>query len=103
MYRIRSKYGGSPCFHIKDDTMIYRGTLGSPMHQFKTLPSAGTDQDPSGSYSPTEPFYEVPKYGDDDPKSSSASRCRFNKSPFWTKFLDSTNPRAIKTHFYTCR
>ena len=69
---MRSKYGGTPCFHIKDDTMIYRGTLGSPVNPFKTLP--GSDQEQSaGSYSPTEPFYEVPKYGDDDPKSSSTS------------------------------
>ena len=70
---MRSKYGGTPCFHIKDDTMIYRGALGSPINPFKTLP-AGSDPEPSaGSYSPSEPFYEVPKYGDDDPKSSSAS------------------------------
>ncbi len=72
MYTMRSKYGGTPCFHIKDDTMIYRGTLGSPTGPFKTLPVSEPDQ--SGSYSPTEPFYEVPKYGDEDPKSSSASR-----------------------------
>ena len=68
---MRSKFVGTPCFHIKDDTMIYRGTLGSPINPFKTLP--GSQQDQPGSYSPTEPFYEVPKYGDEDPKSSSAS------------------------------
>lgn len=70
---MRSKFGGTPCFHIKDDTMIYRGALGSPINPFKTLPAVSDPEPSAGSYSPSEPFYEVPKYGDDDPKSSSAS------------------------------
>ena len=37
---MKSKYGGTPCFHIKDDTMIYRGTLGTPVGPFKVLPGS---------------------------------------------------------------
>ena len=40
LFQMKSKYGGTPCFHIKDDTMIYRGTLGTPVGPFKVLPGS---------------------------------------------------------------
>jgi len=100
---MREKFG-QPCFHIKDDTMIYRGTLGSPLEPFKTLTSS--DPEASGSYSPTEPFYEVPKYGDEDPKSSSASSgSKYSSSGYvgselWENDFFSNNTPTPMVHCY---
>jgi Leucine-rich repeat (LRR) protein len=64
-WRRDSKFVGTPCLHIKDDTMIYRGTLN--FHQNPLEPTyAQALVTSTGSCSPQnttlEPFYEVPRY-----------------------------------------
>ena len=76
----------SPCFHIKDDTMIYSRAATTMMNYHQNpLDSESSTYAKAilqGSYSPpsTEPLYEVPKYSnnhelgiEDQPKSSSTT------------------------------
>ena len=113
---------GSPCLHIKDDTMVYRGTLkfGDDTYVFPTNGLAATTSPPTYHKPDTEPFYEVPKFTDTDvtatntasslsegdPKSSDSSKYSssgYIGSELWDPdyFSSLGNTSAATAHCYT--
>ena len=86
----------NPCLHIKDDTMIYTSNGGQRFHQApmtlgetdsgtyaKAILAGGSYSPPSGNSSANEPFYEVPRFSEEEKTTkSSTSSSKYSSSGY---------------------
>ena len=92
----RRSANSNPCLHIKDDTMIY--TSNNRFHQppshttlgetdsgtyAKAILAGGSYSPPSGNSSANEPFYEVPRFSEEEKTTkSSTSSSKYSSSGY---------------------
>jgi len=92
----RRSANSNPCLHIKDDTMIYTSNGGQRFHQApmtlgetdsgtyaKAILAGGSYSPPSGNSSANEPFYEVPRFSEEEKTTkSSTSSSKYSSSGY---------------------
>lgn len=98
-YKCKQHYrsaNSNPCLHIKDDTMIYTSNGGHRFHQApmtlgetdsgtyaKAILAGGSYSPPSGNSSANEPFYEVPRFSEEEKTTkSSTSSSKYSSSGY---------------------